>query len=212
MSDAWAEEEVPFDIPSYVAGDLPSTPLVFELDTEEDFTGYTPSVALDSPGLTLFELGTATLTGNIVSAQWPDYAVGPAGVWTVIVTLTKGPRRRTLEGPQLVIEEVRDGWHTLSSARRDWTDAGQLSDVQLYTHLSAARRAIVAFGTPGELSARRQDALRMAQLLQARSTWNVSKSSTGSEVEGQFGTIYIRPLDSTVRALVRPKSGKPVIV
>jgi hypothetical protein len=210
-------------VPSFYAGDMPSTPLVFRLSSTDDFTGWTVGVALDKSGSELFPLGAATVTrvehsngdfANVVSAAWPAYAVGPKGIWSIVVTLTKGVRRLVLDGPQVVIEETRTGWHTLASARASWSDAQQLSNVQLFEHLEAARVAVVNFAPfinrgPGMHV---PEAHRLAQLLQARSLWNVSKSNTGSEViAGEFGSITIRPLDSNVRALLRPKSGVPVI-
>jgi len=51
-----------------------------------------------------------------------------------------------------------------------------------------------------------------AQLQQARNLWNAGRVSTGGDIgEGQF-TFTPRPLDKTIRQIIRPVDGKPHVL
>lgn len=52
----------------------------------------------------------------------------------------------------------------------------------------------------------------LAQLQQARNLWNAGRVSTGGDLgDGQF-TFTPRPLDKTIRQIIRPVDGKPHVL
>lgn len=127
-----------------------------------------------------------------------------AGVWTLELELTTAAGAVMVEPAPLVVE-VRDGWHTLATARAQWHDAPRL-DVALHTLLAGARAQceayapLLAAGAPVPLG------WRDAQLMQARNTWNASKLDPASAGIGG-GELVFRPypMDQTVRYLLRPR-------
>jgi hypothetical protein len=201
-------------IPSYHVGDVPLGVLAFGIEgiDEIDYEDFTVTVTLRGPEGIRY-VGTGSYTDGVVRTSWSGLEpLTGAGLHRVMVTwvLVDG-RSRLMEGPALVVEDTTSGWHTMASAREGWTDSRQLDDPLLFTYLDAARTAIEAYAPASALVSRPSESLRLAQLLQARSVWNVSKSDTGSSIDSEFGTIYVRPLDSSVKALIRPKSAVPVI-
>lgn len=118
-------------------------------------------------------------------------------------------------------------WHTVESARNQWEDAPydeDEGDTSLIEILAVAQAAVLAFapdltGTTfieNGYIVNADDATvptnyRNAQLMQARNIWNSSKASpTGDFDGGQYGLTTF-PLDWSVRQILRPKRGKPVI-
>lgn len=198
----------------YWTGDVPSQPVAVEVlrDFEEGelsvFTGATATLLKPTGGVQTL---TATLADDNVIVPWPTVTpFSQEGVYSLIITLTGVEFRESLAPIEFVVQ-AEDGWHTVTSARAEWSDGEQLTDVQLYNLLDIAREQVEAYAPSAERTGVPRN-FRQAQLLQARSLWNVSKSNTGSEIGSDAGfTIYIRPLDSTVRQLIRPTRGVPVI-
>jgi hypothetical protein len=195
--------------------DVPSQPVAVEVYRDEEegelsvFTGATATLLKPTGGVQTL---TATLSGDNLIVPWPTSTPFPVeGVYSLILTLTGVEFREALAPIEFVVQ-ADDGYHTVTSARAEWSDGVQLSDVQLYNLLSISRDQVEAYA-PDEERAGVPRSFRQAQLLQARSLWNVSKSETGSAIGNDAGfVITIRPLDSTVRQLIRPISGIPVIV
>ena len=118
-----------------------------------------------------------------------------------------------------------DGFHSLESARFAWPDAPWQNSI-LSDLLEVAKDQVLAYapadptdiddgvidggdaGTDFTVPTR----YRVAQLLQVRNIWNVSKIDTGSGDmgEGSF-TISPFPMDRSVKNLIRPKSPVPVM-
>jgi hypothetical protein len=201
-------------VPSFYVGDVPHGALVFGIEgiDDVDYEDFTVTVSLRGQ-LGTHPVGPGHYAEGVVSTTWtPLVPFTYGGLYRLVVTFTLvDGQRRVIEGPALVVEDASSGWHTLASAREGWNDSRQLDDPLLYTYLDAARTAIEAYAPASALVSRPSESLRLAQLLQARSVWNVSKSDTGSSIDSEFGTIYVRPLDSSVKALIRPKSAVPVI-
>jgi hypothetical protein len=128
-----------------------------------------------------------------------------AGLWTLELTLDAGAAGSIVVEPAPLVVEVRDGWHTLATARAQWADAPRL-DVALYTLLAGARTQCEAYAPALEPGAAVPLGWRDAQLMQARNTWNASKlDPTSAGIGG--GELVFRPypMDQTVRYLLRPR-------
>jgi hypothetical protein len=108
------------------------------------------------------------------------------------------------------VYESAQGWHDADSAREEWLDA-PFEDPQLEALLDVARVQCLTYA-PGEFTASFvPPRYRMAQLLQARNLWNASKQDPGGEMGGEGFAVRVFPMDWTVKNLLRPKSGVPVM-
>lgn len=52
---------------------------------------------------------------------------------------------------------------------------------------------------------------RLAQLMQVQALWNSSKSGPGDQIGPEGFTVTTYPMDRTVKNLLRPKRGIPVV-
>lgn len=52
---------------------------------------------------------------------------------------------------------------------------------------------------------------RLAQSMQARALWRSSAAGSGDQIGGDGLTVTVFPMDWTVKALLRPPHGRPVI-
>jgi len=108
-----------------------------------------------------------------------------------------------------------------------WPDAaGILSDDVLGMYLAAAKAACLAYApalpTPGltivdgiiqqDTTAGVPDEYRLAQVMQARNTYNAAQASPGGEFDGGGYGITAYPLDGQVRQLLRPRQGVGAIL
>lgn len=99
-------------------------------------------------------------------------------------------------------------WATPDDARKFWRDAPADEDV-LSVYLGAARVAVEAFAPAlPEDAEELPDNYLLAQIMQARNTWNAGKASpsTGDFDGGGFG-ISAMPLDWQIKQLLRPQRG-----
>lgn len=102
-------------------------------------------------------------------------------------------------------------WHTLDSAIGEWIDAPQDWGNTLETLLDAARVQCEAFAPALVDGADVPVNYRLAQLMQARALWQSTKANPQGELgEGGFA-VQVFPMDWTVRALLRPRRGVPVV-
>jgi hypothetical protein len=127
-------------------------------------------------------------------------------------------------------------WHDTTSARAGWSGA-PADDLTLTTLLEVAKIQVLAYAGSGaestgtltedpdnpgflEIVGGPSDVLeavpvnyRHAQLMQARNLWNASKANPSSgDIGGDTFALSPRPLDWTVKALIRPQTRVPVIV
>jgi hypothetical protein len=147
---------------------------------------------------------TVAVAGDELVLGFADAPLDEAGVWQLELELTTDTARIVVEPAPLVVE-VRDGWHTLDTARAQWHDAPRL-DIALYTLLAGARTQCEAYAPPLEAGQPVPLGWRDAQLMQARNTWNASKldPSTAGIGAGEF-VFRPYPMDQTVRYLLRPR-------
>jgi hypothetical protein len=106
-------------------------------------------------------------------------------------------------------------WHDETSAQDEWPDAPVDEDggtSRLSTILEAAKDAVLSYAPEQEVVPVDIPAgWREAQLKQAQNIWNASKASPSGDFDGgQYG-LSTFPLDWSVRQLIRPKRGRPVI-
>lgn len=108
-------------------------------------------------------------------------------------------------------------WVTIDEARDRWRDAPG-DDDYLQDLLDLAQQQVLEFG-PARIAttiADDPDAVptnyRMAQLTQARNTWNAVKSDPLSQGIGDEGFVFRPfPMDWTVKQMIRPRRAKPVV-
>lgn len=101
-------------------------------------------------------------------------------------------------------------WLTLEEVRDAWIDA-PLDDSDLTRLLEAAQAECEAF-----MPAQAEDFVpesrhEQALLLQARALWRSIKAGTGDAIGPDGFQVVVFPLDWTVKQLLRPKPGRPVI-
>lgn len=207
----------------YYVGDIPAQDLVLDparggINGEEpiDLTPYNQvDVTLFAPDgaevLTPGFLGTVTPESVVI--EWP--ATSPfedAGIYHLRVVLMHStePQRETIPDTRLVVD-LEDGWHTLESARLDWLDAPGY-DSWLYELLWSAKQQVLAYAPALAAGVRPPLNYRRAQLLQARNNWNAGKvdPASGGLGEDSF-VIQPYPLDWTIKQILRPKTGVPVV-
>jgi hypothetical protein len=207
MTDAYGYAETPQQGPYWI-GDKPYQDAIV---AAPEGTWSSAIIFLVSPRGTHRPLDTV-LEDGVAIATWPNDGFPDAGLYSLESAFTADDGMREHGEPvPIVVQSSQDGWHTVQSASVDWPDSAQVQPHVLYQLLEVARQAVSAYAVPSELLEQPSANFRMAQLLHARSLWNVSKSSTGSVVGSEAGyTIAIRPLDSTVRALIRPPRAVPV--
>lgn len=195
----------------YAVGDTPAAPVAV-LPTRDgdavDVDDYaTADAQLIQPDGTI-----VTADAVIVPSTVPD---GPA-VEVTLPQLTQAGlvglslQLSTTAGEQdtfdvePIVVELRDGWHTIGSARGQWPAAYGLSDPRLYTLLVAARTACLAY-QPAAATRRPLPTELEAQLLQARNrnaASHIDPASGSDGVDGYGATVY--PMDWAVKALLRP--------
>lgn len=124
---------------------------------------------------------------------------------------------------------IPPSWHTVTTARDEWVDA-PVDEVGLATLLTVAKNDVISYApkftdpdtgvvslgyidpVSGIISAVTDNTVpadyRLAQLMQARNTWNANKVDPSN---GQMGddTFVMRPfpLDWFVKQLIRPNRG-----
>lgn len=203
---------------SFYIGDVPKEPLRV----------VPPSrIALD-----VFDSATATLrtpdgTSTPVAAEvdiddvkvtLPTAAGSPfseAGVCRVRVRL-HSPEAGDLTIPDVrfVVQDPDSEWHTLDTIRDDdaWPDAEHIGDVTLWNLLDVVRGQVLEFAPTLDVDDPVPEHYRLGQAIHARNTWNATRTAPdGGMGEGDF-VIRPYPLDWHVRQILRPRSGRPVVL
>jgi hypothetical protein len=186
---------------SFTVGDIPLKPVVLTVFDDEgypqDLDGLTASGTLNGVPLAV------TVEDDHLKATLPQLNV--EGVNRLTVKLGG----QAMAALRFVVEGPTD-WLTIEDARDQWRDA-PVSDVELYELLEASRVQCVAFAPSQAVGVPVPIHFRRAQLLQARNSWNAGKVDPSGQVGADGFQITIFPMDWAVKALLRPKVGKPVI-
>lgn len=185
-----------------------------------DTPGTLPVSSSSLPSFADFDDATAELTApddstEAIAAVLADGdltvdipILDQAGVYTLRVSVTGPGVSRALEPLRIPVEEIDAAWHTIDSARREWDGAPQ-DDARLYSLLETARTQCLAYA-PATTTI--PPHYRAAQVLQARNIWNASRIDPGaSQMNADGYTVPVFPLDWTVRQLLRPIQGRPVV-
>jgi hypothetical protein len=150
---------------------------------------------------------TADPETESIDVEWttaPTFAA--AGIWSIRLQPATGSRY----APLAFVVQADDGWTTIDDARNEWADAPQ-SDATLSRLLAAARTACLDFAPALADGAAIPVGYQLAQLMQARAIWNATKTGGGDNLGAEGLTVTVFPLDWNIKALLRPKRGRPVI-
>lgn len=196
----------------YWVGDIPTTSPRIDIDREGQDTDLTVfenvQFTIVGPDGTEVASFFGVVEEDAVSFIWPEdvsYFETP-GIYELRMVLTSLVGYRETADPLPFIVQEEGGWHTLASARSEWTNA--LEDVQLFNLLDIAREQCLAYAPALSTPNIR---LRQAQLMQARNLLNAAKSDPAQSNDGDLFVIRPYPLDNFVKQLLRPKRAVPVI-
>lgn len=102
------------------------------------------------------------------------------------------------------------GWHNETTVAQEWPDAPPDINV-LGSLVDAAQIQCEAFAPVLPDGAIVPENYRLAHLMQIRALWQSTQASPQGEIgEGGFA-VQVYPMDWTVRALLRPRRGVPVV-
>jgi hypothetical protein len=204
----------------YWLGDIPAEAVIVTVERDPDSI---PLTDFDSAQVMIYNptgshslVGPATILGpDTLTFTWPAVTMfNFRGVYSMQFVLSRidPVAQETTSVIKFVVQERATGWYTLEWARSAWRDA-PMSDERLFTILEVAKTQVLAWGV-----ALAEDELppmnyREAQLMQARNIWNTAKTDPANYGIGDEALI-IRPfpMDWTVKAIIRPKSPKPVVI
>jgi hypothetical protein len=148
---------------------------------------------------------SASVVADTIKVTWPTTSVLlDSGVYQLKLRLNDS---ESVLSP-FVVEE-QDGWHTLTSARREWPRCPVEDDVQLWELLAIARMQCLSYAEELETNAVPLN-FKTAQLVQARNIWNASIADPTGDSSGEF-SFQPRPMDWHVKNLLRPRRGFPVV-
>ncbi|KKX97192.1 hypothetical protein [Microbacterium sp. Ag1] len=192
----------------YRVGDIPAEPLAIvpTRDGEPVELGAFANAEVKVDTHTLF----ASIADDAVVAPWPVPSIFETpGLLGVTVTLTGPGTRESFEAEPIIVDPVDTfsalDWHTVTSARRVWTN--KLTDEALYVVLAGSRRACLAHLELDDADAFPVPSTwRDAQIMQARNVLNSGTVKPGGGFgndEYEYGASSF-PLDWSVRALLRP--------
>jgi hypothetical protein len=161
----------------------------------------------DDPETLQYQGLAATKEGDQIVIAFPsDITLIPTpGVWSLALKLN---RKQEVEPQPFIVQRI-DGWYGISQLRREWRDAPS-DDFLLYQLLEVAKKQVMAFApalkTPGV-----PVNYRLAQKMQARNLWNSAITDPSGAVGDDGFAIRPFPMDWTVKNVLRPKRGKPVV-
>jgi hypothetical protein len=197
-------------------GDVPASADEVFVDLGETNLALFTSVTgvLTNPAGTVVPMPGTVFTLNAVSetilVKWgPAIAFAVAGSYSLQLRLT-GPLVSQRLAPEAFVVEEQDGWHTLASARDQWASASD-DDTDLYELLLVARTQCLTYAPALAAGAPVPASYRKAQLMQARNLWNASKKDEGGGIGPDGFSITVFPMDWSVKNLLRPKTGIPVM-
>jgi hypothetical protein len=209
---------------AFFTGDIPASALIVVPVSAGNLLDLTP---FDSVTVTLLDPTntpvTATFTTDLVSGDvqinWPSTSpFALAGIYSFTIALVN-----TISGIKVTADPFRfvvqqnDGWHTLGTARADWTSATKVgNDVVLYKLLTTARDQVINFApalgfqSDGVTPVLPPQNYVDAQLMQARNNLNAQQATRQYSEDGDANApIPSFPLDWAVKHLLRPQSGVP---
>lgn len=204
---------------AFYLDDVPAEPLVIEPPETIVLAEFTAASAeIIAPDAVTTDL-TATIddvTDTIVVDLPPTSVFTVEGVHRLRITLTGAPAVQRLPEVRIVVQDFDSQWHTLDTAREEWSDAGHLGDLTLYELLEVAKNDVTSFAPSLALADGTSKPVpvhyRKAQIMQARNILNSLGVDPASGDDGD-GSFAIRPfpLDWQVKQTLRPKRVPPVV-
>ena len=209
---------------AFYPGDIPAESIVIEpahgeepIDLAPFDEGETEVTLRDFAGETVEADFLPTFDDESASViiEWPatsPFAV--AGLYSLVVTLVGDDVRERLAPVYFVVQDDASGWHTVDTARHDWTvGEASVDDRRLFQLLELAREQIIAYAPALGETDPIPERYRAGQLMQAQNLYNagVVDPATGVDGSGETFTLRPYPLDWMVQQVVRPKRAAPVV-
>lgn len=117
----------------------------------------------------------------------------------------------TITLPDDPADDFLVGWVTVERARSGWADSDTMSNRELAEWLASAYAECEAYAPALAVGVDPSENLRVAQIYQARATWRALSENTQNQMGPDGYQIIVYPLDWTVKQMLRPKRGKPVL-
>lgn len=209
---------------AYYIGDLPAEDIMIAPAREGEPIDLEPFDALQSEAVLRDFAGTVVDADFLITfedgdpavviLEWP--ATSPfedAGLYTLAVTLIGDTARERLAPVYFVVQDDTTGWHTIDTARDEWTvGEATVDDRRLWQLLELAREQVTAFAPALAEDAAIPSSYRAGQLMQAQNLYNAGAvdPATGSTGDDQFA-LRPYPLDWMVKQVLRPARGVPVV-
>lgn len=208
---------------AYMLGDVPAVPVLVSpardgrLVDLARFTGVVADLVTPTGALwpATAELLDDDELGRVVSVLPPARLGQPGLHWLRVIltapaTDTSPAAAETFRHP--VVVEQADGWHTLASARAEWPDAEDLSDVRLYRLLAVAKLECMAYARklqPGALPPVNYPEGQLLHVRNRNAAWRVDPVSGGDDSTFNIGA---HPMDWVVKQVLRPQQGDRVVL
>lgn len=200
----------PEQLGPFAVGDRPSASIDADIETDYPLDGYSTAAAkiTDPQGVVIWSADNAILDDSF-SFMLPRTGLTTPGVYDLTVFLT-APNDVQLRLPShRFVVQALDGWHNLDSARAVWSGAPN-DDPTLYELLEVAKGQVLAYA-PATVPETIPLNYRRAQYMQARNIWNAAVKDSGESFGGEGFAVTVFPMDWSVKNLIRPKRGVPVV-
>lgn len=102
------------------------------------------------------------------------------------------------------------GWHDNNSALEQWIEAPAEPEA-LDALLEAAREQCEAYAPALPEDAVVPVRYRQAQLMQARALWQSMSANANDSINDGTFSVALYPMDKTIRNLLRPRLGVPIV-
>lgn len=200
---------------AFYLDDVPAEPFVIEPPDTIDLAEFTAASAeLVAPDAIITDLVAAIddPTNTIIVTQPVASAFTVEGIHLLRITLTGAPAVQRLPDVRIVVQDPDSEWHTLDTARHEWADAEHLPDATLYQLLEDVREQVLDFAPALAVDATVPPRYKRGQLMQARNSWNAARVDPATGGDGEE-TFIIRPfpLDWSIKQVLRPRRGIPVV-
>lgn len=202
----------------YFIGDTPR-PLTLNLEDDgapvlwDDADSITGQI-IPPTGAPVSVTFTPVTGESTVPVVWPvGYEFEAEGVYRLRIIAQISGVTVTVQTRPWAVESFA-GWHTIETARELWADLPS-DQVEAYNMLNGARGAVEDYDDGRVLTGPTvavPDRFRQAQLMQARAVWNATKTGSEEQIGVDGFAVRVYPLDRNIRQLIRPRSGRPVIL
>jgi hypothetical protein len=196
--------------------DVPESPVRFEFIDEfgnpvniSDWDHF--RARLYSPALLAVRTITGSGHGNHIDVTFaaPSFAE-ESGIYSIVFQFWNEEDEPVSAVPFQFVVEERDGWLSIYDARALWPDA-PTDDVYLFQLLESAKTQCATYAPTLGLEDVVPVNYRQAQLMQVRAVYMSFISNQNDSVGVDGYQVRTFPLDWNIKALLRPKAGKPVL-